>query len=69
MHDRKHDIQLIATELQFINLWIIFLVSGLGYLVNRVQVGSLICDEICQTRELFVWQKVVKIVALGTLGR
>lgn len=64
MHDRKHDIQLIATELQFINLWIIFLVCGLGYFVNRDRVGSSICDEVCQTRELFVWQKVDKIVAL-----
>ncbi len=64
MHDRKHDIQLIATELQFINLWITFLVCGLGYFVNRDQVGSSICDEVCQTRELFVWQKVDKIVAL-----
>jgi hypothetical protein len=64
MHDRKHDIQLIATELQFINLWIIFLVCALGYFVNRDQVGSSICDEVCQTRELFVWQKVDKIVAL-----
>jgi hypothetical protein len=64
MHDRKHDIQLIATELQFINLWIIFLVYGLGYFVNRDQVGSSICDEVCQTLELFVWQKVDKIIAL-----
>jgi hypothetical protein len=32
--------------------------------VNRDQVGSSICDEVCQTRELFVWQKVDKIVAL-----
>ena len=25
--------------------------------------GSLICDEVCQTSMLFVWQKVYKIIA------
>ena len=42
MDDRKHDIQLIATEHQFINLWITKALSGPHVVLNST---SLVSDE------------------------
>jgi hypothetical protein len=39
MHDRKHNIQLIATEHQFINLWITSLDVDLWYFSEYGRVG------------------------------
>jgi hypothetical protein len=45
MHDRKHDIQLIATEYQFINLWIGKCPSMIPMALNTLDGIAGLCGE------------------------